>query len=190
MNKFSILAAALTAGVLSSSVSVQAKPASYTLTIAPDLSAYYASVFSGGTIKFLGDYDATTSIFTATSATGTINGYTITGLSPYAYSDQLLYSTPNPFVDYSGPSVVTNHLVNGVYEAFNNFYDPSAIRGPYNLINNITSPSGFEDSNTLHVVDNGAVGGIPEPALWALYVGGFGLVGVTLRRRSPRSVTA
>ena len=34
----------------------------------------------------------------------------------------------------------------------------------------------------------GAIGGVPEPASWALMLGGFGLVGGTLRRRSKANV--
>lgn len=30
-------------------------------------------------------------------------------------------------------------------------------------------------------------GGVPEPAVWALMIGGFGLVGASLRRRRPRA---
>jgi hypothetical protein len=31
--------------------------------------------------------------------------------------------------------------------------------------------------------DDGNVGGVPEPAIWALMIGGFGLTGAALRRR-------
>lgn len=33
-------------------------------------------------------------------------------------------------------------------------------------------------------------GAVPEPASWALMIGGFGLVGAAMRRRSPATVTA
>jgi hypothetical protein len=31
---------------------------------------------------------------------------------------------------------------------------------------------------------------VPEPASWALMLGGFGLVGLAIRRRRPRAITA
>lgn len=35
-----------------------------------------------------------------------------------------------------------------------------------------------------------ALPSVPEPATWAMFIGGFGLVGSTLRRRRPASVSA
>lgn len=35
----------------------------------------------------------------------------------------------------------------------------------------------------LIIFQNGTIGGVPEPTVWALMIGGFGLVGVGLRRR-------
>ena len=37
---------------------------------------------------------------------------------------------------------------------------------------------------------NSAVGGVPEPATWAMMITGFGLAGVALRRRREASLTA
>ena len=39
-------------------------------------------------------------------------------------------------------------------------------------------------------VGGGEVGGIPEPATWAMLITGFGLVGMAARRRRPASVLA
>jgi hypothetical protein len=36
----------------------------------------------------------------------------------------------------------------------------------------------------LKIVKDGAVGGVPEPANWAMMLGGFALIGATMRRRT------
>ncbi|MGL4541450.1 MAG: PEPxxWA-CTERM sorting domain-containing protein, partial [Polymorphobacter sp.] len=39
-------------------------------------------------------------------------------------------------------------------------------------------------------LDNVSVTAVPEPASWALLIGGFGLVGSALRRARKRAATA
>jgi hypothetical protein len=39
----------------------------------------------------------------------------------------------------------------------------------------------------LKIVKDGPVGGVPEPASWAMMLGGFALVGATMRRRASVS---
>lgn len=54
--------------------------------------------------------------------------------------------------------------------------------------------SGFADSpqpaqppiDFFPTSDDGPIGGVPEPATWALMIGGFGLAGAMLRRRHPK----
>lgn len=54
--------------------------------------------------------------------------------------------------------------------------------------------AGLIQWNNLAIDVNGPVGppvgGVPEPASWAMMIGGFGLVGTTLRRRRDRLVVA
>ncbi|WP_185965219.1 PEPxxWA-CTERM sorting domain-containing protein [Glacieibacterium frigidum] len=45
-------------------------------------------------------------------------------------------------------------------------------------------------SNVLVTGNAPAVGGVPEPATWAMLIGGFGLVGASARRRRAAVVTA
>lgn len=56
------------------------------------------------------------------------------------------------------------------------------------------SPSVFVDNIALDVrpilITPPPVGGVPEPASWAMLVAGFGLTGSALRRRNRRSVVA
>ena len=43
--------------------------------------------------------------------------------------------------------------------------------------------TGFNDINVDTGVDGGGAGRVPEPASWALTIGGLGLMGTVLRRR-------
>ena len=46
----------------------------------------------------------------------------------------------------------------------------------------------FQSSQNSFEVDNLATGAVPEPATWAMMIGGFGLVGAVSRRRSRQAV--
>ena len=46
---------------------------------------------------------------------------------------------------------------------------------------NETGTSGFSASGTLSVPPS--IGAVPEPASWAMFIGGFGLIGGAMRRR-------
>ena len=59
--------------------------------------------------------------------------------------------------------------------------------GPGNFVadyHNVTSVSFTSNNYSDNGLDNIAVGGVPEPATWALMIGGFGLTGFAMRRRS------
>ena len=75
----------------------------------------------------------------------------------------------------------------------------SATIGGLNIANNGTFYIRWSDTNDLGsddglAIDNfsltpiTAVAGVPEPASWALMIGGFGLIGMGARRRTRRSV--
>lgn len=46
----------------------------------------------------------------------------------------------------------------------------------------------FSSTGNSFEIDNLAVGGVPEPAAWALMIGGFGMVGFKARRRRSTNV--
>ena len=72
--------------------------------------------------------------------------------------------------------------------AFINFYDTT---GNFDEVRftQTTSGGGYESDN--HTVGYyTATGGAPEPATWALFVAGFGLVGAGLRRQGVTSLAA
>lgn len=56
--------------------------------------------------------------------------------------------------------------------------------GNWNDISNGTSPVGTQGSVHYYIAESaGQAGGVPEPATWALMLGGFGLIGAAMRRR-------
>lgn len=94
----------------------------------------------------------------------------------------------NPFqtgsidVSYSGTTATLNVLANGITQTFsyNYGYAPGSGLVGFGL-------------NRLGVADNlrfdgGPVAGVPEPATWALMIGGFGLAGAAARRRRRPAV--
>jgi len=53
----------------------------------------------------------------------------------------------------------------------------------YNLGGDVVHDVTFSSGGVAFEFDNIAVAAVPEPATWALMIGGFGLAGATLRRR-------
>lgn len=51
-------------------------------------------------------------------------------------------------------------------------------------------PQGVTYGSASGVFLQGPVGGVPEPATWAMLITGFGLIGATMRRRTSRAVGA
>jgi hypothetical protein len=74
----------------------------------------------------------------------------------------------------------------------------------YNPVHSLTAADGSQFTVTFRNISGLAFGGsafapvsitvdsvaVPEPATWALMIGGFGMVGATLRRRRPIALTA
>ena len=83
--------------------------------------------------------------------------------------------TPLGFTQFAGPS-----LFSGTADA------PVFAPGVFNLTSIVSGSSTL----TISSVDAGpgGVGAVPEPAAWALMIGGFGLAGASLRRRRASSL--
>jgi len=119
-----------------------------------------------------------------TNATGTIvlgSAYNITGLSPYAGSDNLFYdpSTANPgFVDFGGISFTTD---GGTGHDLN--IGGSYVNGQYVLNDESTNPAGYPGVAGSYVINFNAVQ-VPEPGSLAMLGLGLAAAGLIRRRRT------
>ena len=140
-------------------------------TFAANLGPDAATVFSGA---------ATFS----TAATGTGPqpfDYTLTFATPFAYNPQ----AGNLLVDFLIPANATVSGAGFGFLTFDNRNDNNdGVRSIVNI--NGPGPTGVLDTSaaiTAFHTTGLAVGGVPEPAAWALMIAGFGLTGAALRRR-------
>jgi hypothetical protein len=108
--------------------------------------------------------------FDITSITGTADGSTITGLSPYADSDNLLYAPPASAVSFGGVSFTTQSAGD-----FNVFFQ----NGGYFVISSLFDSGGNAGSGSQII--QGSFSAVPETATWLLMIAGIGGVGLALR---------
>ena len=111
--------------------------------------------------------------YTVTGIDGTINGLAITGLSGYAGADQQLFFGASSYFSMSGLSFSAS---DGTDYNLTNYPD-----GLDHITNSLIDPEGDGDPSPISLA--GSVEAVPEPASWAMMVGGFGLLGAALRRR-------
>ena len=55
--------------------------------------------------------------------------------------------------------------------------------------NNVLNTVGFESVAGVTITATNAAGAVPEPASWAMMIGGFGMIGAASRRRVRSSTT-
>ena len=176
MNKLVLMG--LAAGMAALCAQAQAKTFEFSFAGIND-----ASVFGSGAFKTSDNG----SPYTIVNASGSIvapdvsaGTFTITGLSPYASANQLLYYPTNPLVDFSGISVST------VGGDFNIFYYASA--GNYGLIASPLNAGGYipgvYDPITLKISS------IPELSTWVMIGLGFAGLGLAARRTRRTSISA
>lgn len=113
--------------------------------------------------------------YAITGITGMLNGSAITGLSGFQGSDNFYY-TSGSFVDGSGLGFTT---AGGTSASL--YFASSAQK--YQLTTTSPFSSGYVTATS-----RAAVAPVPEPAIWATLLIGFGGVGFALRRRENRAV--
>jgi hypothetical protein len=118
---------------------------------------------------------------TVTGITGTFDTFAITGLSPYAGSDQVLTTGAAPNFDFGG---ISFSVANG---------------NDYNLTDAQDLPLGSLLSSANDPGGNGiapvaltsfTLSAVPEPATWGMMLMGFGGLGVAMRNSRRKLVTA
>jgi hypothetical protein len=123
------------------------------------------------------------------------------GLGTYIGSDGI----GNQVNDYVNDGMVyhNSYLVNSVYSSVNNFIDSTdfSTRLDYTIQLGDTESSEFQIqtfdySNFTYQTAQGhlasqrvTIASVPEPMTWAMMIGGFGLVGLTMRRRSLGAIS-
>lgn len=112
---------------------------------------------------------------TITGITGTFNGSQITGLANVTGSNNLFYLTGPFFVDGNGLGFST-----AAGSAVNLFVTTDT---RYRL-NAGGLSTGFVTASA-----SPATGAVPEPATWAMMIGGFAAIGVAARRRRRTTVS-
>lgn len=123
-----------------------------------------------------------------------LQGFTIqAGTYSASYSKVWMYPSTGNFVtdgagavthaEFYGTDDFSSNVDNfGAWVADTVFGDASFT--DYNGHTNTINAGGFNDASKWTVAAAGDVGGVPEPATWALMISGFGMAGSALRRRA------
>ena len=118
------------------------------------------------------------------SASGTAGGET-SGIDGVVNSGHVHWTSP-AVINFGGAGTVTISLNDADFNA----YDPPG-SGNNDDLYPTQHPENYYAQISAHaVLSNVVTAGVPEPASWALMIGGFGMAGASLRRRRAVSVAA
>ena len=133
-------------------------------------------------------------------ATLKINGITADFLGD-TYGNNQVYQTSSVYVANSDHSVApfADHYYAQLLQFFTAAPGHSDFQSSFSINAAGFSYGAFTDNRAGHVTSGElqalhytlqvpSSGGVPEPATWAMMIGGFGMTGVTLRRRRERTV--
>ena len=152
------------------------------------------TAFNGltGSGTFTADQDAVfLDTYHVTSATGTIGGEAVT-LSGYDSADNQAYPTSPVVIDSLGIGFATaGGLFYNLYEDFGLVGPAYACGSPYCIEGPNASGVGAENVQSVPTLSiTLRADGVPEPATWALMIGGFGGLGAVMRRRRGLAAAA
>jgi hypothetical protein len=159
--KTALVGAAVALGVLASAAVSQA-------------ATVFDFTYSGDGYSGSGQFisNDTVSSYYITDVTGVANGSAITGLSNYAGASNLLTFPGLPSTDQGGISFVT---ASGVM--FNLFTQGSAAEY---VLSSAVDSVGYASNGVPIIL---SISAVPEPAVWAMMLVGFGGLGVAMRSR-------
>ncbi len=121
--------------------------------VAPD---YQSSSFIGDQVS----YDNVAGSFGGVEGTATV------GFGTFLTATLNILGSPQGFTQFAGPDLFT--LIGNV---------PVFNIGTFNLTSLVSG------SSTLQISAESMNAAVPEPASWAMFIGGFGLIGATMRRK-------
>ena len=174
VGEYNVMGKKLVAAALAASLLAAASPASaaqYMINFSTNQALFGATQTGNATIV-TSDTLTTSPLnlmgYAITSISGLLNGSVITGLSGFQGSNNFYY-TSGSFVDGSGLGFTT---AGGTSASL--YFASSAQR--YQLTTTSPFSSGY-------VTATSSIAAVPEPATWAMMIGGFALAGVAMRRR-------
>jgi len=145
-----------------------------------------------GTVSFTGDYSKVTDV------TGTLHGYAYLGGFDGTSDDSINWVWENGDNFSTGTDNYSTFLMDGAgsgYTETGPFSHWIQFAYNYGAAPTLSFTSGVSYGETDNFVDysdplvSGHIGPVPEPASWALMVGGFGLVGGAMRSRRKAAVS-
>ena len=188
--KLNAVLAAATAALLLSAAPASAVPITYTLsglfsgTLDGNAFSNYAATFTGigDTATRTFKQDANFVTLTSLQAVGDLDGAVYTLTDSYEF-----FSAPTPFstagfktvggldkLAFAGPALAT--------------YDNNSSLATSPVVQYFSAPfatdKGIADVTGTGLTFSATVAAVPEPATWAMMIGGFGMIGASLRRRS------
>ena len=135
-------------------------------------------------------------MFSTGSTMNSLGGYDITGVSGSVDGDTITSMESNPNAPFQATSLSNLFYFDNVLGGTPFLTNAGALfksaAFEYNLYSSGAGYELYKAGNGQYLANSigtATMAAVPEPASWALMVGGFGLVGATMRRRSTNAVT-